>query len=91
MRLGLGVGIIASMAYEAELDSDLVALDASHLFAYSTTNIGFRKGTFLRGYMFDFIEAFAPNLTKEKVLAAQACQSQNELDALFERNSLPIL
>lgn len=91
VRLGLGVGIIASMAYEAELDSDLVALDASHLFAYSTTNIGFRKGTFLRGYMFDFIEAFAPNLTKEKVLAAQACQSQNELDALFERNSLPIL
>ena len=90
VRLGLGVGIIASMAYEAELDSDLVALDASHLFAYSTTNIGFRKGTFLRGYMFDFIEAFAPNLTKGKVLAAQACQSQNELDALFERNSLPI-
>jgi LysR family cys regulon transcriptional activator len=90
VRLGLGVGIIASMAYEPELDSDLVALDASHLFAYSTTNIGFRKGTFLRGYMYDFIEAFAPNLTKSKVDSAQACRTQQELDALFERKELPM-
>ena len=90
VRLGLGVGIIASMAYEPELDSDIVALDASHLFAHSTTNIGFRKGTFLRGYMYDFIEAFAPNLTKSKVEAAQACQTKQDLDALFEHKTLPM-
>jgi LysR family cys regulon transcriptional activator len=90
VRLGLGVGIIASMAYEPELDSDLVALDASHLFAHSTTNIGFRKGTFLRGYMYDFIEAFAPNLTKSKVEAAQACRTKQDLDALFEHKTLPM-
>lgn len=90
VRLGLGVGIIATMAYETDLDSDLVALDASHLFAHSTTNIGFRKGTFLRGYMYDFIEAFAPNLTKSKVNAAQECRTQQELDALFERKDLPM-
>jgi LysR family cys regulon transcriptional activator len=77
------------MAYEPDLDGDLVALDASHLFAHSTTNIGFRKGTFLRGYMYDFIEAFAPNLTKSKVEAAQACVTKKELDALFETKSLP--
>ena len=90
VRLGLGVGIIASMAYEPELDSDIVALDASHLFAHSTTNIGFRKGTFLRGYMYDFIEAFAPNLTKSKVEAAQACRTKQDLDALFEHKTLPM-
>ena len=78
------------MAYEPDLDSDLVALDASHLFAHSTTNIGFRKGTFLRGYMYDFIEAFAPNLTKSKVHEAQECRTQQELDTLFERKSLPM-
>ena len=90
VRLGLGVGIIATMAYEADLDSDLVALDASHLFAYSTTNIGFRKGTFLSGYMYDFIETFAPNLTRSKIDQAQECRSQQEMDALFERKNLPI-
>jgi len=90
VRLGLGVGIIASMAYEPELDGDLVALDASHLFAHSTTNIGFRKGTFLRGYMYNFIEAFAPNLTKEKIDAAQQCSSHQEVEALFADDQLPM-
>jgi LysR family cys regulon transcriptional activator len=90
VRLGLGVGIIASMAYEPHLDGDLVSLDASHLFAHSTTNIGFRKGSFLRGYMYDFIEAFAPNLTKQKVDEAQTCRTPQELQALFEADSLPM-
>ena len=80
------------------VDSDVIkayvrlglGVDASHLFAHSTTNIGFRKGTFLRGYMYDFIEAFAPNLTKSKVNEAQKCHTQQELDALFEPKTLPI-
>ena len=59
--------MIASMAVSEELDSDLVKIDASHLFDYSTTKIGFRKGSFLRTYMYDFIERFAPHLTKDKV------------------------
>src|SRR5690625_2551977 len=49
VRLGLGIGIIASMAYDETLDTDLLALDASHLFESSVTRIGFRRGTFLRG------------------------------------------
>ena len=65
VRLGLGVGIIATMAFDEKQDQDLVCLDASHLFDYSTTKIGFRKGTFLRGYMYDFIQQFAPHLTPE--------------------------
>ncbi|WP_207061103.1 HTH-type transcriptional regulator CysB [Motiliproteus sp. SC1-56] len=91
VRLGLGVGIIASMAYEPEADSDLVCLDASHLFEPSTTKIGFRRGTFLRGYMYDFIQGFAPHLTPELVDQAVACSTRAELDALFADMELPVL
>ena len=55
VRLGLGVGILAKMAYDEKLDSDLVMLDAKHLFKNSITQIGFRRGTFLRGFMYDFL------------------------------------
>lgn len=90
VRLGLGAGIIASMAIEKPKDSDLVALDASHLFAPSTTRIGFRRGTFLRRYMYDFIEGFAPHLTKEMVSQAQATRTRDELEGLFAGVSLPV-
>ncbi len=90
VRLGLGVGIIAQMAYEAGTDDDLVALDASHLFEPSITHIGFRKGTFLRRYMLDFIEAFAPHLDEETVNAAVACSTKTERDALFANVTLPV-
>lgn len=62
VRLGLGIGIVASMAWDPEQDADLVALDAGHLFEPSTTHIGFRRGMFLRQYMYAFIELFAPHL-----------------------------
>ena len=65
VRLGLGVGIVASMAYDPVADEDLVALNASHLFESSTTSIGFRKNSYIRGYMFDFIEMFAPHLSRD--------------------------
>ena len=64
VKLGLGVGIVASMAYNIGLDQELTSLDASHLFEASTTKIGFRRGTFLRSYMFDFMRLFAPHLEK---------------------------
>jgi LysR family cys regulon transcriptional activator len=90
VRLGLGIGIVAKMAFDEKTDSDLVALDASHLFASSVTKIGFRRGTFLRGYMFDFIKMFAPHLSKELVEKAYLCTSKNELEALFENIELPV-
>ncbi|MEE4659483.1 MAG: HTH-type transcriptional regulator CysB [Halieaceae bacterium] len=89
VRLGLGIGIVASMAYDPEVDDDLVALDASHLFASSVTKIGCRRGTFLRGYMYEFIELFAPHLTRDMVEAAFACPSKSELDKLFASVELP--
>ena len=89
VRLGLGIGIVARMAYDKEVDSDLVVLDASHLFASSVTKIGCRRGTFLRGYMYDFIELFAPHLTREVVDAAFAHHSKTELEELFSHLELP--
>ncbi len=67
VRLGLGIGIVANMAYDPDEDSDLVRLDASHLFEYSTTHIGFRRNTYLRAYMSRFIGMFAPHLTPDVV------------------------
>jgi LysR family cys regulon transcriptional activator len=67
VRLGLGVGIIASMAYEEEEDRDLVAIDGTHLFPESVTWIGVRRGRLLRGYMYEFIRLFAPHLTRRPV------------------------
>ena len=91
VRLGLGIGIVAHMAYDEEADSDLVALDASHLFASSVTKIGCRRGTFLRGYMYDFIQDFAPHLTREVVSEAFQRHSKAELDELFSHLDLPVV
>lgn len=91
VRLGLGVGIIAHMAYVPEVDKDLVAIDASHLFETSTTSLGFRRGTFLRGFMYDFIKTFAPHLTRERVDEAIAAHSRGELEAVFAGVELPNL
>ena len=89
VRLGLGIGIVAKMAYNEETDTDLVALDASHLFKSSVTKIGFRRGTFLRGFMYEFIEAFAPHLTKDLVSEAFNRHSRLEIDELFAHITLP--
>lgn len=91
VRLNLGVGIVATMAYEPEVDKDLVAIDASHLFEPSTTKIGFRKGTFLRGYMYDFIHLFAPHLTKDVIRKVLDCNTRAEIDELFKHQELPDL
>jgi LysR family cys regulon transcriptional activator len=89
VRLGLGIGIIAQMAFDQEQDDDLVALDASHLFEPSTTMIGCRKGTFLRRYMHEFITLFAPHLSTELVDQAFAANSRMEMEALFSDIQLP--
>jgi len=91
VRLGLGVGIVAHMAVDPVADPDLVVIDASKLFEASVTKIGFRRGTFLRGYMYDFIETFAPHLSREMIDRALHCSSRLELDELFAEVELPVL
>lgn len=89
VRLGLGVGIVASMAHDPGVDDDLIALDASHLFEHSTTRIGFRRGTYLRGFMYDFIQMFAEHLSREVVEQASMTTSKESLEALFNNITIP--
>jgi LysR family cys regulon transcriptional activator len=70
--LGLGVGIVASIAFDDERDRDLRAIDARHLFEINLTKLAVRRGTFLRGYIYDFIETFASSLKREVVERAMA-------------------
>ena len=89
VKLGLGVGIVASMAFDADIDKELVAIDASHLFASSTTKIGLRRGTILRGFMYEFIELFAPHLDKALVDKALNTRKNDEIEQLFAGVELP--
>jgi len=65
--LGLGVGIMAQMGFDPKRDRGLRALDASHLFESSTARLGIKRGAWLRGYAYDFIELFAPALSRDLV------------------------
>ena len=70
VELGLGVGIVASMAFNAERDPQLRLLDAKHLFAVNTSRIGVRRGTYLRGFAYRFIELCSPALTEPTLRAS---------------------
>ena len=89
VRLGLGIGIIATMAYDPARDSDLTAIDASHLFRSSVTYIGCRKGTFMRRFMLDFVNLFASHLTDDLVKEALATSNRARREALFADIQLP--
>ena len=67
VQLGLGIGLLASMAFDPKVDRKLRAIDVSHLFEPSTTRVGVRKGAYLRGYVYDFIALFAPHLSRAKI------------------------
>ncbi|MCB1672881.1 MAG: HTH-type transcriptional regulator CysB [Gammaproteobacteria bacterium] len=89
VRLGLGIGIVAKMAWDETVDADLVALDAGHLFEHSTTSIGLRRDAFMRGFMFEFIEMFAPHLQEALVIEAMKCRTAVERDGLFAGVEIP--
>jgi LysR family cys regulon transcriptional activator len=83
VRLGMGVGIVASVAYEPETDSDLVMVDASHLFPIHTTWVGFRRGTLLRNFAYDFMQLFGPHLTRRLIeQAIEAREPEAKLEIL---------
>jgi len=67
VRKGMGIGILACMAYESERDSDLLAIPAKGLFPTQTTWVGFRKDRFLLDYMHDFLEQVVPGISKERI------------------------
>lgn len=67
VELGMGVGIVASIAYDEHRDTHLRAIDARHLFRPNMTRVAVKRGAFLRGYVYNFIQTFAPPLTREVV------------------------
>ncbi|MBP6852924.1 MAG: CysB family HTH-type transcriptional regulator [Rhodoferax sp.] len=73
VELGMGVGIVASIAVDPERDHQLRMLEARHLFEVNLTRLAIRRGNWLRGYAFGFIETFAPTLTRAAVESALAC------------------
>jgi len=71
VQLGLGVGIVASIAYDHERDQALRAIDAGSVFGLNQTKVAVLKNNYLRGYAYAFIEAFYPPLKRDIVEQAQ--------------------
>ena len=90
VRMGMGVGIVAPMAYASQDQKDLTAISAVGLFPRVTTWLGFRRDSVLRRYMVDFIALFAPHLTPQLTRRVTQLPTQADVDALFEEESLPI-
>jgi len=68
--VGLGIGIIAGMAFDPRRDKGLVGLPVGHLFGTHVTRVALKSGTFLRNYVYTFLEMLAPDLTRAVVQQA---------------------
>ena len=90
VRMGLGVGIVASMAADCADKKDLQVIDAEGLFPRSTTWIGYRKDSVLRRYMIEFIQLFASHLSADQVEEIKRATVQEDIDALFTTADLPV-
>ncbi|MEQ1802943.1 MAG: LysR substrate-binding domain-containing protein [Gammaproteobacteria bacterium] len=90
VRMGMGVGIVAPMAYECQDQKDLTAVSAEGLFPRVTTWLGFRRDSVLRRYMVDFVALVAPHLTPQLTRKAAQLATQAEVDALFDEATLPL-
>lgn len=90
VRMGMGVGVVASMAADCSDRKDLQAIDATGLFPRSTTWIGFRKEAVLRRYMTEFVQLFAPHVTTQHIEDIRRTASQDTIDALFDEEVLPL-
>jgi LysR family transcriptional regulator, cys regulon transcriptional activator len=80
VELGLGVGVLAKMAFDPKRDRTLRMIDASHLFGSSTTRLGIKRGAYLRTYAYEFIELFAPHLPRSVVEPAVLGKEGSQYD-----------
>jgi LysR family cys regulon transcriptional activator len=90
VRMGLGVGIVASMAADCSDKEDLQVVDAEGLFPRSTTWIGYRKDAVLRRYMVEFIQLFASHVSSKQLDDIRRATSQEDIDRLFKLSELPV-
>jgi LysR family cys regulon transcriptional activator len=90
VRMEMGVGVIASMAFEDRDTEDLACIDAQGLFPEVTTWLGFPRDMVLRAYMIDFIHLFAPHYSPRLIRDAAGLATQVEVDTLLENLDLPV-
>jgi LysR family cys regulon transcriptional activator len=90
VRMGMGVGIVASMAADCADKEDLQVIDAEGLFPRSTTWIGYRKNAVLRRYMFEFLQLVAPHVSSQQLDDIRRATSQEDIDVLFDASELPL-
>lgn len=90
VHMGLGIGIVASMAFDDDDRHKLTPIKANGLFPRSTTWIGFRRNTVMRCYMADFIRLFAPHVDAERMDLITRAASQQELNDIFRDVDLPV-
>jgi LysR family cys regulon transcriptional activator len=90
VRMGMGVGVVAAMAYECQDERDLVSMNAQGLFPRVTTWLGYRRDTVLREYMTEFVYLFAPHISREILRDAAETRNQAEVDALVSQIALPV-
>jgi len=67
VELGMGIGIIAGMAFDAERDKGLRAIPVGHLFGMNVSRVAIKQGAYLRSYVYTFIELLNPTLTRKMV------------------------
>jgi len=90
VRMGLGVGIVASMAADCADKKDLQVIEAQGLFPRSTTWIGYRKDAVMRRYMIEFLQLFAPHVSARQLDDLRRAGTQEAVDDLFRDRELPL-
>jgi LysR family cys regulon transcriptional activator len=75
VETGMGIGIVAGVAYDAERDKNLKAIPAGHLFGNNVTKIALKQNAYLRSFVYTFIELFSPSLTRKLVDQAMLGES----------------
>jgi LysR family cys regulon transcriptional activator len=79
LELGMGIGIIAGMAFDAERDRGLRAIPVGHLFGMNTSRVAIKQGAYLRSYVYTFIELLTPTLNRKMVESAMRGGDNYEL------------
>jgi LysR family cys regulon transcriptional activator len=90
VRMGMGVGVIASMAYECKDQEDLKAIDAKGLFPRVTTWLGFPKDMVLRSFMIDFVHLLAPHYSRRLISDVANSETDEQLEELLKDVKLPV-
>jgi len=90
VRMGVGIGIVAGMAYEAADRQSLAAIPVNGLFPRATTWIGLRRNTMLRCYMADFVKLLAPHLSNDQIERTARASGQHEVEEIIDGTGLPV-